>query len=346
MIKDVLSERYNQCIKGLNRNLYEPLYKIPERIKKEVQEIRLRINRPVSLCGGNTTYFITKSNQITTAVLNDNMLIASKQDIMEVFQNICSYSVYSRQKEIINGFITLNGGHRAGICGTAVYNQNDLTNVRDISSINLRVSREIKGISNKIVDEIGNDYKGILLCGVPASGKTTMLRDLARIFSLERGLKVTIVDERGELAGVYSGICQNDIGFCDVLDGYRKSDGIIRSLRSMSPNIIICDEVGGEEDVKAIEEAVNSGVAFIASVHCRDKFDFIRRPQCKRLLSTGAFNKFVFLQSRNSPGEIAEICTLEDIENAENFRDSPDNHKHNSSRSNVLPPFNYTGRAF
>lgn len=346
MINDVLSERYNQCIKGLNRSLYESLYKIPEKIKKEVQEIRLRINRPVAVCTGNATYFITKNNQITSAVLNNNMLIASKQDIMEVFQNICSYSVYSRQKEIINGFITLNGGHRAGICGTAVYNQDTLTNIRDISSINLRVSREIKGVSNKVAEIIGSDYKGVLLCGVPASGKTTMLRDLARILSLERGLKVTIVDERGELAGIYSGICQNDIGFCDVLDGYKKSDGIIRSLRSMSPNVIICDEVGGEDDVKAIEEAVNSGVALIASVHCTDKSDFIKRPQCKRLLKTGAFDKFIFLKSRNSPGKVAEICTLEDIKNAESFRDSPDNHKYDGNRSNVLPPLNYTGSVF
>lgn len=346
MIKDALIERYNQCIKGLNRNLYEPLYRIPERIKKDAQEIRLRTNRPVSICSGNITYFVTKNNQITTTVFDENMLIASKQDIMEVFQNICSYSVYSRQKEIVNGFITLNGGHRAGICGTAVYNQDNLTNVRDISSINFRISREIKGIAQTIIEKIGTNYNGILLCGVPASGKTTMLRDLARILSMEHKFRVTVVDERGELAGVYSGVCQNDIGFCDVLDGYKKSDGIIRSLRSMSPNIIICDEVGGEEDIKAIEEAVNSGVAFIASVHCRDKFDFIKRPQCKRLLNTGAFDRFVFLQCRNAPGEIAEICTLEDIKNAENLGNFTDNHKHNGNRGNVFPPLNYTGNAF
>ncbi|HHZ05685.1 MAG TPA: stage III sporulation protein AA [Clostridiales bacterium] len=322
-----LSERFNQSTKGLNQRLYEHIIKLPNELKIQAQEIRLRVNRPVSIYCGRQTYFVTESYQFTTTVLRDKMLMATQRDIAETFQNICCYSVYSRQNEIKNGFVTMHGGHRAGICGTAVYNDDRLTNIRDISSINIRISKEINGAADKLIKALNNNMGGVLICGAPSSGKTTILRDLARQLSVSYGLKVSVVDERGELGGTCNGILQNDLGYCDVLDGYLKGEGIMQAVRCLSPQVVICDEVGNSNDAVAIEESLNAGVAVIASIHGK-KENFIRRPQVQRLMNTGAFSKLVFLKSSETPGEIEDICTWEEIKNVTTCRSIYDNCKH------------------
>lgn len=325
-------ERFNMCVKGLNQRLQNAVMQIPDHIKVQIQEIHIRTNKPVALYCGSITYFLTANNQIVSHWFNENMLIASHSDVYESFQNICCYSVYARQTEINNGFITMKGGHRAGICGTAFYNGENITSIKDISSINLRVAREIKGVSKDILKNIDINKGGVLICGVPSGGKTTVLRDISRVLSTEYNLKVCVVDERGEMGGTYSGIVQNDLGLCDVLDGYRKQDGIMQAVRCMSPNVVVCDEIGTGEEAEGIKECLNSGVTVIASAHCSNVDELFSRPQTYNLISTGAFEYIVFLSDRKSPGVMKELYVLEELKNYENTRVHSSDNLNNSCR--------------
>lgn len=329
-----LIERFNMCARSLNQRLAQCVLKIPDYIKVQAQEIHIRTNRPVAIYCGSATYYITANNQIISVGTNDmeNMLIATHRDIYECFQNICCYSVYTRQSEIKNGFITMRGGHRAGICGTAVYTEKTITNIRDITSINLRIAKEVKGSAKKLLNRIDITKGGLLLCGVPSSGKTTVLRDISRILSTQENMKVCIVDERGEIAGAYSGEAQNDIGFSDVLDGYQKPDGIMHAVRCMSPQIIICDEIGTNEEALSIKNCLNSGVNVIASIHCANAEELLTKPQTQNLLSTNAFSFIAFLSDRKTPGVIKEVYTLEELKSYESNRQYSADNKHNSHR--------------
>ena len=305
-MKDYTSSRFAQAAGCLSPPLFRALSKHFGRLEDEAQEIRLRVGRPVAVvCPGKTLY-LTQSGSLTDLPDGD-LLTSRREDVESTFQRICDYSVYARKREIINGFITLRGGHRAGICGTAVTDSTDIVNVRDITSINIRIAREHIGFAHGIFRAIKYDSGGVLLCGAPCSGKTTVLRDLARLFSTADGAGVSLIDERGELAAVTAGVPQNDVGMCDVFDGYPKAQAMEQALRSMSPGIIICDEIGSEQDVRAVRQCVNSGVRLIATAHARSKDELLSRPALKRILSTGAFSTIIFLRGRERAGEVAKV---------------------------------------
>lgn len=311
----ITNTRFDQAVDCTPEGLKAFLKSLPESVKHDIQEVRLRINRPVALYGAGKMRYLTKGGKLTTFCNGCDVYIISASEINATFQNICNYSVYSRQNEIRSGFVTMQGGHRAGICGTAVYDDDGITitNIRDISSINIRISRQITGVSDELLSRIDLLSGGLLLCGVPASGKTTILRDMALRLTNTYGKKVAVVDERGELAGTSRGVMQNDLGQSDVLDGYRKGEGILHAIRCLSPEIIICDEVGNSEDIAAVSEGLNAGVSLAVSVHCSSKSDFKKRKQAMELLNTGAFKHVVFLKNRSTPGEIKEICTADDM---------------------------------
>ena len=300
-----MNNRFNDACTALCSTLYTRVFGIPEGIKEKAQEIRLRVNRPLSICCGNDNYYITSNGECVSSVSHRSMLLVTKAELMETFQNICNYSIYSKQNEIRNGFVTMHGGHRAGICGTAVTNDSSITNIRDITSINIRISREHIGCSKELLDRLGSSFGGLLICGAPCSGKTTMIRDIARAVSLH-GKNVAVVDERGEIAGCTSGAPQNDIGLCDILDGYPKAEGISQAVRCLAPDLIICDEIGGERDATAIERGLYSGIRFAATVHCSDRNELLQKENIARLIGSG-FDRIVFLKNRSSAGEIEKI---------------------------------------
>ena len=310
-----LKERFNQASMPLCTSLSTKILKLPDNIKEKAQEIRLRLNRPVSVCCPDNTYFITENGCITNKIIDQPMLCTYQRDMADIFHNICNYSVYSRQNEIKNGFVAMQGGHRAGICGTAVFDNEKIVNIRDISSINIRIAREHINSSSELLSKVKSISKGLIICGSPCSGKTTVLRDLARKLSLEQDMKVSIVDERGEIAGTVKGVCQNDIGLCDILDGYSKADGIIHSIRSMSPDVVICDEIGGFDDVKAILQSANSGVSFIATVHADNEDELIKKPFIKELIKSNVFEKAVFLHNRKNAGKIKSVSVCKELLN-------------------------------
>lgn len=288
------------CLSPPVLRLLEPHF---SELEQSVQEIRLRVGCPVCIVSAAGVRFPTLGGTLTDVTEGDVYRV-SREDIETTFQRACGYSVYARQKEVVNGFITLPGGHRMGLCGTAVTESGAIINVRGITSLNLRIAHERRGCGTAVFHVVRRQRGGVLICGAPCSGKTTLLRDLARLFSAGDGKAVSLIDERGELAAVTMGEPQNDVGFCDVFDGYPKAKAMEQALRTMSPQIIICDEIGSADDVEAVRQCLHSGVRVIATAHAEEREDLYARPSLRRLLDTGAFESFVFLRGRDHAGEV------------------------------------------
>lgn len=318
MFKDEMTEKFNEAVEYLSAGLRYRLLQVPNEIKREVQEVRIRASKPLTLICHSGVLFVTQSGR-TTYLYNEGLHMVEKGEVEESFRVICGYSIHSHKDEIINGYITLPGGHRAGLCGTATVENNKIIGVRNISSINLRIARQIKGIADQILNTFFShrEWDSLLIAGPPSSGKTTVLRDLtAQLASGQLGkyMKTTIIDERGELAAVYSGQAQNDVGVnCDILDGYPKASGIMIALRTLSPDIIVCDELGDESDIRAVEAGVNAGVKFLATIHAGCKEELMRRTQIQRLLQTGAFSQVLLLKGKENPGEMKEIYDVGEL---------------------------------
>lgn len=288
---------------------------LDERYIAHIKEIRLKCNTPICLITSKKRLFLKYNGTLSEDATGSDLLITSKNDVDESASRLVNFSVHAFQNDMKKGFVTIKGGHRVGICATAIVdNKGEITSIRNISSLNIRIAREINGVSDEIIDNLFLDkIYSVLLVGEPSSGKTTILRDLAnRLSGKEFGyLRVCIVDERGEIAATNGGIASKTLGVgCDVLDGYPKADGMLLALRSMSPDIIICDEIGGDNDIRAIESIVNSGVKIIATIHSDDFSHLTKRPQFSRLMQTGAFDFAVILKRRDTPGQIKEIVPL------------------------------------
>ena len=307
---DLHQRPFDSAAQGLCGSLRTILFQIPESVKEKAQEIRLRANRPVAVYTGKETYFVKEQGRLTQR-FDRTLPIVSSQEILDSFHHCCSYSVYSHQHEIRQGFVTMEGGHRVGVCGTAVYEENRVSGIRDISSLNIRIAREVYGAADELLRELDKEISGLLIAGPPSSGKTTILRDLARQLSI-KGKKVVVIDERGELGGAFQGICQNDLGLSDVLTGFPKGEGILQAVRCLSPELIICDEAGSRQEAAAIEEGLNAGVGLITTLHAGSLEEIYRRSQGMQLLQSGAFYRIVLLEGRSAPGTVQGIYEVGD----------------------------------
>lgn len=346
MVSAQFSERFDMAAKGLCPRLRAAVSGLPQGIKEQAQEIRIRSGRPLAVYCVGRMYYLTAQSKPVTALCGSGMLIVTPKDVSDTFQSICGYSVYSHQNEIRHGFLTMQGGHRAGLCGTAVYQNGVLSNIRDISSINIRIARQIGGAADKLLEMMDGDFGGLLLCGAPSCGKTTILRDLSRQLSNTYMKKVAVVDERGELAGTCSGVYQNDLGQSDILDGYSKGEGILQAVRCLSPEIIICDEAGSIDDVRAIEQGLNAGVSMIASIHASTRAELMNRVQGRRLLQTGAFRHAAFLKGRQQPGEIREYIETEALFHAADPVGNSHHHFRSVNRAVGVAARNHAGLFF
>lgn len=307
---------FNGVLSFICKKIREPLEKVPDHIKSNATEIRLRINQSVCIVCADKTYFLQIDGKISESFSYENSIKVSKQDLNDSFKAMCDYSIYSFQEQIKNGFITFKGGNRVGICGTAVLSDGIVSHIKDITSLNIRIAKKFKGCAKQIFENIKNDISGVLISGPPACGKTTILRDLARTISTcasQRLTKTVIVDERSEISAAFEGIPQMDIGLSDVLTGFPKGEGILQAVRSLSPDVIICDEIGTEEDAAAIIQSLNAGVRIIASIHAKNSGELLNRPQARRVLKSGAFEKIIFLGDSYSPGTVSNICKVSDI---------------------------------
>lgn len=298
-------QNYKKVLNYFSEKIECVFRKVPSNTAESINEIRLRVNRPIAVTSLGKNYFVTENGSLT---LSDSLgIICTAENISESFKAVCEYSVHSYQKEISQGFITIDGGNRVGLCGTAV-GQGKIETLKYISGLNFRIAGQALGCGKQLCEKLF--YKkltSVLIIGEPLSGKTTYLRDICRILGKEH--RISIIDERSEIAACYHGIPQNDIGgFSDVLDGYDKKNGIETAIRVMSPEIVVCDEIGGKDDCISIIESINSGVKFLASVHGKSIDEVLKREHIKKLVDYGIFEFAVFLEDR----KVKEVRKIND----------------------------------
>ena len=276
----------NEILKYFPMQVRESIIKNANYRLKDIREIRIRVNKPIILK--------TFSNDIVI----DNIKM-DKETINKIFECICGNSVYAFTDEISNGFITIFGGHRVGIAGKPLYKDGKIYNIKDISSLNFRVARQIIGSGDKVINLIkeNGNFENTLIISPPGIGKTTILRDIVRQIS-NSGYEVSLIDERTEIAACFNGIPQNDVGKrTDVMDGVNKDDGIRMMVRSMRPDFVATDEIGTDDDAEAIMYAINSGVKVIATAHGNNIQDLNRSERLKKLIEHGLFKKIIVMSN-------------------------------------------------
>ncbi len=224
------------------------------------------------------------------------------EDIRRCFDELCGSSLHSFSREIREGYITLDGGHRVGFCGAAVTEGGDLSTLKCVGSINIRIARQVRGCGEELYRRLYADgLKNVLLIGAPMSGKTTLLRDLTRL--LGEGHTVSLIDSRCEIAACSGGVPQLDVGEnTDVLSGYPRLEGMTVALRSLSPEVLVCDELLGE--TAAVERCARSGVRLLATVHS-GSVEELRCSQMGRLLRY--FDMAVVLGEIGSASEVVDL---------------------------------------
>lgn len=308
----------DEIINSLSLNLREKIKTIQG---ENIEEIRLRVNKPLIINGNQNDYFYNEKSKKLQKNM-DNAYIVTKEDLEQTFQIICKYSVHSFMDDIKKGFITLRGGHRVGIVGKAIVESGKVENIKHISSLNIRISKEIKNCSNKVMNHIiksPTKINNTIIISPPQCGKTTLLRDIVRSLSNGnetydfKGVNVALIDERNEIAGSYLGIPQMDVGIrTDIIETCPKDVGIMMVLRSMSPNVIVTDEIGTEKDIKALYTALNGGVGLITTVHGDSIEDIRNRKELNNLLDEELFKKVILLSAKRGPGTVEKIYDLQE----------------------------------
>lgn len=268
---------------------------------ESIHEIRLRTGRPVGVVSFGKEKFVTEKGSLTEHPDLCRKLV--REDLEYSFRAVCDYSIHSYKREISEGFITLEGGNRVGICGSAVTEDGMVTALKYVSGLNFRIAGQALGCAEEVCRLFDDGLCSVLIIGPPMSGKTTIIRDMCRI--LGKSHRVSVIDERGEIGAVYQGVPQNDVGeLTDVFDGYPKATGIMTAVRVMSPEVIVCDEIGSSEDCYALLSSANTGVNIIASVHGRDLAGVSRRKYLGEIIENGIFERYVMLGSGGRIGKI------------------------------------------
>lgn len=314
-----MSEKFDEVISVFSEKNRNILSAIPENVKSDTYEFRVRKNKPLVLSGSYGTAFVNEFSSVSYMDCR-NCICISDTELKHIISEVCGYSVYSHQSDIINGFVTFGNGNRVGFCGTAVTDYEKVISVNNVVSLNIRIARENDCLGRKIASRLYNGAvpKGLIVAGAPCSGKTTVLKSLARILSSEyayRFRKCVVIDERFEMINL-SGIN------CDILSGYNKETGIIHAVRTLSPEIIICDEILSEKEAEKIKNGFDSGVSFIVSVHVSDKNDLMRRSVTRMLIESGCFDVIAIL-GVTQYGMDCEFIKTEDLIN-ENLRGNSD----------------------
>ena len=291
---------------------YHPImHYIPKRLRKlfltikldSVEEIRLRKGKPIMIYGKFIPQYVGKKE--ISPVLKDDMPIVTEEDINEALELISASSLYAVEDRLKNGYITVTGGHRIGFCGSAVLKNGRVCTIKNISGLNYRISREINGAGDVVINSImrGKKILNTLIISPPGCGKTTLLRDVIRQIS-QKGIRVSVADERNEISALHNGFCGFDLGAsCDILEGASKEEAMTILIRSMGPEVIATDEIGTAADVSVIKKAIQSGVCVISTIHSDHREALMK----KHADIAECFECMITLSHRNGPGTIEEI---------------------------------------
>ncbi|MDT8862517.1 stage III sporulation protein AA [Alkalihalobacillus sp. MEB130] len=290
----------------LPENIQRMINHLDAYVAENVEEVRLRVGRPLEVISGGRPHYPQIKNQ---------SYLVRAEDAKYLLNQLSQYSMYAFEEELRRGFITIKGGHRVGLAGKVVLDRGQVKTLRDISSFNIRIARQTIGVAEGIISHLyDHRWLNTIFIGPPQSGKTTMLRDVARLISngMPRRnippLKVGIVDERSEIAASMKGIPQLELGSrVDVLDGCPKAEGMMMLIRSMSPDVLIVDEIGREEDVVAVQEALHAGVKVMTTAHGFSVEDVERRPALRTLMELGVFERCIELTRTTHAGVIRRI---------------------------------------
>lgn len=285
-----LAARLDQAAQLLPSQLRQRVLALPERKRAKIEELRLRVGRPLFIVDPEGENPMTDTI-VTPDTLNTVLELAS------------SSSVHTVLEQIKKGFVAVRGGHRLGLCGTGVVEQGKLVNLRNLSSLSLRIAREFKGVATPVLPKLwgGTGLESTLILSPPGGGKTTLLRDLIRALSTGEGCpprRVGVADERGELAAVAEGTPTMDLGpRSDVIDGCPKAIGLTTLLRSMNPQVLAVDEITAPDDVEAVLQAVGCGVTLLATAHGGALADLNRRPVYRELMAQRVFGRLILIQN-------------------------------------------------
>lgn len=304
-------------------NLYKIVSQIPDSILATMEELRVREQRPLEVVYEGKFGFVSPNGTVAAVDRASTAYRPSHADCMQLLDLLANHSLYTMEEELRRGYVTVRGGHRVGLAGTAVVENGAIRQIKTVSSFNIRLAREIKDtgkfLLGHLLDPAVHNVHHTLIISAPQQGKTTIARDLARLISHGywpmlhahwKGLKVGIVDERSELAACHQGVPTFDVGpRTDVLDSCPKAEGMMMMIRSMSPDVIIVDEIGRAEDVAAIQEAIHAGIRVIATAHGHSLTDVMRRPMLKQLIDESAFSRFAVLDRTQGIGTVKSVFT-------------------------------------
>jgi stage III sporulation protein AA len=264
-----------------------------------LQEIRIKVKKPVIVVS-------SKGESVLS-------YIASREDVKYILQRISNYSLYAYEEEIKQGFITIKGGHRVGLAGECVMEEGKIKTIRNISSLNIRICREVIGCSKEVMKYVYEEGRvfNTMIISPPKCGKTTILRDITRSLS-DNGKKISIIDERSEIAACYLGVPQMKVGIrTDVLDNCLKSEGMIMAIRSLSPEVLICDEIGTLKDIESLHMAFNSGVNIIVTLHGYSIDDLFNRRVFETIISNNILERVIVLGNSKGVGTIEGVYSIE-----------------------------------
>ncbi|MFC4558783.1 stage III sporulation protein AA [Virgibacillus kekensis] len=265
-----------------------------------IQEIRFRMNRPLEL-------IFDKGTEWLEGVRPD------RNDGIFVLNQLSEFSLYRMEDELREGYVTIEGGHRVGLSGKVNTLNGAVKALQYIAFFNIRIAKQKIGAALPLIPYLYEEnYRNTLLIGPPQTGKTTLIRDIARLIGSGWGTvparKVGVIDERSEIAGSKKGVPQHDLGLrTDVMDACPKAEGMMMMIRSMSPEVLIVDEIGSQRDVNALMEALNAGVTVICTIHGDTLDELKKRPSLVPLFEQRVFDRIVLLDRKGQPGSISQI---------------------------------------